>query len=84
MLSPACRERMLLSIDREAPADVLEEIRALARRKEHDGISAWRAYREKQQQQQQNGVSVGSGSMQASSILKPTPSPAAAPFGSRR
>ena len=97
MLSPACRARMLLSLERDAPADMLVEIRALARRKEHDGISAWRAYREKQsqQQQQQPGSAAtgaaggaqrvgGSGSAPTSSILKLAPSSAGAPLGSRR
>ena len=95
MLSPACRARMLLSLERDAPADVLEEIRALARRKEHDGISAWRAYREKQQQQPGSAATGtaggaqrrdggGGGSAPTSSILKLAPSSAGVPLGSRR
>ena len=54
VLSPACRGRMLHSLEQDAPAQVLDEIRALARRSEHDGISAWRAYREKQKLAEQS------------------------------
>ena len=48
MLSPAFRDRLLYSIDHAAPEAKLEELRALARQREHTGISAWRMVRAKE------------------------------------
>ena len=48
LLSPPCRERMLLSLEKDAPAAVLQELRALARSSSHTGVSAWRAVRERE------------------------------------
>ena len=62
MLSPDCRDRLLFSIERDAPAPKLEELRALARQKEHTGISAWRTIRETEQGIERKGLSFQKGS----------------------
>ena len=58
-LSPPCRERMLLSLEHDAPAAVLQECRALARGEGHTGVSAWRAIRERERVQSTAGPSNG-------------------------
>ena len=52
-LSPPCRERMRLSLERDAPVAVLTELRSLARSSSHTGVSAWRTIRERERLQQQ-------------------------------
>lgn len=49
-LSWAVRERLRTSLDRSAPAHVLEAVRALARTPGQTGISAWRTYRDMEKQ----------------------------------
>ena len=47
-LSPPCRDRMLQSLEHDAPALILNELRSLARSDAHTGVSAWRAVRERE------------------------------------
>ena len=47
-LSPPCRDRMLQSIEHDAPALVLNELRMLARKDTQTGVSAWRTIRERE------------------------------------
>ena len=46
MLSPACHQQLVESLKRDVPESVLQQLRALARQKEHTGISAWHTFRD--------------------------------------
>lgn len=47
-LSLAAHQRLHASLEHDAPESILAEIRKLARRSEHTGISAYFAYRDKE------------------------------------
>ena len=48
ILSPAARASMRAALEHDAPDAVLTELRALARKPNQTGISAWRAFRDRE------------------------------------
>lgn len=49
LLSRAARQRLVASLEEDAPERKLAEIRKLARQPEHSGITAYQAYRDQEQ-----------------------------------
>ena len=47
-LSPPCRERMLNSLEHDAPEKVLDELRKMASNPNVSGVAAWRMMRDKE------------------------------------